>query len=121
MSAGVYTLALEKGARKVFQVTYKDALDQPINLTGYSGRGKIRLRARDTDAVASFTVTVSDPVGGVVSIELASDALDALPPRGGTYSDTTEAAYDIELYTADDADVIRLLNGVCTISPEVTR
>ena len=122
MGAGVYTLEVEQGVTKSFSITYKDALDAAIDLTGYSGRGAIRLKAGDATPLASFEVTIPSPVSGVVEVVLPAAALSGNANiKGKSYSEKTSAVYDIEVYTADDEDVIRLLNGTCNISPEVTR
>jgi hypothetical protein len=116
---GIYNLEVNQGATKRFQVIYKDSLDAPINLTGYQGRGAIKLSARDADPLALFTVTVSDPTGGVVDIELAATALESVPLKGRGFNEKTTGFYDIEIYNG--SDVIRLLNGTCNISPEITK
>jgi hypothetical protein len=121
MGAGVYNLTVEQGATKTLQVIYQDTSAAPIDLTGYDGRGQIRLKPTDAAPIGNFLVTVSDATGGVVDIVLPSTALVGVTFKGADYSAKTTAAYDIELYTTGDADVIRLLNGKCLISPEVTK
>lgn len=122
MAAGVYTLEVEQGATKNFRITYKDALEAAIDLTGYAGRGAIKLKASDAAPLAELTVTVSDPTNGIVDVSLSAAALKGNAAiKGKTYAEKTLAVYDIEVYTPDDADVIRLLNGPCNISPEVTK
>ena len=122
MAAGVYNLDVEQGASKAFSITYKDSLDAPIDLTGYSGRGYIKLKANDSVPLAEFEISIPSPVTGVVEIVLKADALSGnANVKGSKYSEKTIAVYDIELYTANDEEVIRLLNGTCSISPEVTR
>jgi hypothetical protein len=122
MAAGVYTLEVEQGSTKTIQIQYKDSEGAPIDITGYSGRGQIRRRASDADPLAAFEVTVSGPLTGVVDVVLPATALAGARLQGASYGDKTVAAYDIELYKTDDVDdVIRLLNGVCNISPEVTK
>lgn len=122
MAAGVYTLEIEQGVTKSFRITYKDALDAAIDLTGYAGRGSIKLKAGDSAPLASFQVAITDPTNGIIDVTLPAAALSRNANiKGKSYSEKTAAVYDIEVYTPDDADVIRLLNGVCNISPEVTR
>lgn len=120
--AGVYTLNVEQGATKTFKVNYYQDEDQttPVNLTGYTGRGQIRLKATDTAALASFTVEVTDAINGEVTITLPATALEGNANiKGKSYDATTTAYYDIEL--VNGTQVIRLLNGTCLISPEVTK
>jgi len=117
--AGIYNFNINQGATKRFRVTYKDSLGDAINLTGYQGRGQIRLRASDPEPLASFTVTVTDPAAGIVDVELAASALEGLVLRGKGFNEPTDAFYDVELYNG--TDVIRLINGVVSISPEITK
>ena len=117
--SGLYNLEINQGATKRFQVAYKDSLDQPIDLTGYQGRGAIRLKATDAEPLALFVVTITDEPGGLVDIELLADALEGIALKGAGFNDKTRAFYDIELYKG--AEVIRLLNGSVNISPEITK
>jgi len=117
--AGEYTLEINQGETKSIQVTYQDALEQPIDLTGYTGRGSIKLKATDATPLAAFVVTISDPTNGVVDIVLDADALEGAALKGKSYSEKTVAYYDIELVNGET--VIRLLNGICNISPEITK
>jgi hypothetical protein len=120
MSAITYDITLEQGASKVFEINFQDAATQlPIDLTGYSGRGQVRLRPSDVSALASFEVTIEDPTSGTIRVKLAPDALNAFRPTGKNYSEKTIACYDIEIY--NDIDVIRVVNGKAFISPGVTK
>lgn len=129
MPAGVLNLELEQGATKVFSVIYKTDTSLAVDLTGYSGRGQVRETTAATTAIASFEIDVVetadlDDEGNPfwrVDVTLAPDALDALSLAGPRWNNKLTASFDIELYTADDADVIRLLNGNALISPAVTR
>lgn len=120
MAAGVYDITIEQGARFVLEATYTSDGTTPINLTGYSGRGQVRATATSAP-VASFTVTIPTPATGVVRAVIEADDTAAIPTDGANYSKTKVYYYDIELYTTDDADVIRLLNGKATVSPEITK
>jgi len=119
MAAGIYNMELEQGVTKTIQVTYQDSDEQAIDLTGYQGRGSIRYKATDADVIAEFEVTVTTPLEGKVTIVLDADALTNLTLKGKAYNELTMGVYDIELYKDDN--VIRLLNGTVSISPEVTK
>jgi hypothetical protein len=122
MPAAYHRITVEQGASYALDVTYADAAGDPIDLTGYSGRGQIRLTAQTGTALASFTVQVTDAEAGEVTVTLPASALVGNAAiTGTTHDDFTNAVYDIELYTAQDANVIRLLHGPCRISPEVTK
>ena len=119
--AGVYNIDVQQGATKRFSIVYKDGDGVPIDLTGYEGRGQIRLKVSDENALADFVVTITDAVNGEIDITLPATALEGIKFRGRSYLDKTEASYDIEIYDDASGDVIRLLNGICTIYPEVTK
>lgn len=120
MGAGIYDMAIEQGATKSILVTYQGSTGGAIDITGYQGRGQIRLKPSDAAPLASFVVTVTDSSGGVVDVTLPSTALSGVALKGASYVAKTTAVYDIELYD-ENGVVIRLLNGKCTISPEVTK
>lgn len=122
MAAGVYNFEVEQGASKSFSVNLKDSLGVAIDLTGYSGRGQIKIKASDAVPLAELVVEVTDPANGGVTVSLPAAALSGhVSIKGASYSAKVPAVYDVELYTDDDEDVIRLLNGAVQISPEVTR
>lgn len=120
MSAGVYDLEIEQGATKLIEVKYQDSAGQPVSLVGYQGRGQIRNHSRDAAPVAEFIVEITDPPAGVVRITLPATAIVGILFPGQTHREKFRAAYDVELFHADGT-VIRLLNGSCYISPEVTK
>lgn len=120
MAAGVYDISIEQGASFSMVVTYEQSSGGPVNLSGYSGRGQIRAAATATAVLAVFDVTVTDAANGEVTISLAPEDSSAIPVKGKNYSEKAEYVYDIELYTAG-GEVIRLLNGKASISPEVTK
>jgi len=121
MSARPLKLRLEQGATKRFTIEYRDPTGAPIDLTGYAGRGQIRPTPPSTEVLGEFVVTIPDPETGVVLVELPATALEHLELTGRNFTETTEASYDIEVYTQNDEHVVRLLNGQCFISPEVTK
>lgn len=112
-------LFVEQGATYTFEVEYKDALDAPIDLTGFQGRGQIRLVPGSSVVLGTFVVTIPTPEAGLIRVELEADALEGIALPGKVFSEKTLAVYDIELYAVDR--VIRLVNGTISISPEVTK
>jgi hypothetical protein len=121
MAAGVYNIAIEQGATFSLVATLTSDGTTPVDLTGYTGRGKIKTAAYDSTAVATFAITIPSPATGAVNIVLTPTQTAAIEATGAGYSDVTNYYYDVELYTAADADVIRLLNGSVTVSPEITK
>lgn len=130
MRAGNYELVVQQGATKIFEIIYKhiddDGVETPIDLTSYFGRGQIRYRPSDPNPLAEFDVEILEPpTDGHIRITLPSTALEGITFKGRTHRDKTDAVYDIELHQVDgdgnDSYVIRLLEGKCSISPEVTK
>lgn len=119
--AGTYNLNINQGATHLWEVTYTDNEEQPIDLTGYQGRGQIRLNVNSPDVLCTFTVTVVGPEQGRVDVLLPASQTEGLVLRGRTAQDRTEAQYDVEVFNTSDGKVIRLLQGSAFISPEVTR
>jgi hypothetical protein len=85
----------------------------PLDLTLYSGRGQIRRNYSASTAV-NFTVEILEPeTSGQVRISLTPTQTADM--KAGRY------VFDIEVYTENDNDVIRVIEGQVTINPRVTR
>jgi hypothetical protein len=81
----------------------------PVALNGYTGAGQIR-KNYTSAAFIPFTITVN--ANGVVRAALSANQTTSLTE--GRY------VYDIEI-TNPAAEVTRLVEGVVTVTPEVTR
>jgi len=83
------------------------------NLTGYTAAGQIRKHYSSSTATATFTVSFSsDRSDGKVVIEL---------PKATTGSiDAGRYVYDVELTSSGDKTT-RLVEGIVTITPQVTK
>ena len=114
MSAGTYHIKIEQGATFALTLTYKDANDSAINLTGYAARMQLRKNINDDTAIVSLTDGSGITLGGAAgTIEIT---ISATTTAGLT---ATEGVYDIELESG--GVVTRLLSGTYTVSREVTR
>ena len=73
----------------------------------------MRSTKTSTDVAASFTCTIPIPTNGIVKMELPAS----------TSSDMSAGLffYDLEIHTAGDAIVKRLIEGKVTLNQEVTR
>lgn len=120
MAAGVYNFKVEQGVEYAFSVVYKNKEGVPIDLTGYSGYGNIKLKMSDTSPVASFVISI-DPLIGKASVSLPFNALNNITFKGNKFNDYVEVVYDIILKKSNaDPKPIRLLNGTIQVSPKVT-
>ena len=112
MSAGTYNLVIDQGSDFALDLVIKEA-GAALDLSNYSGRAQLRTSVAASSTSATFTVTKTNAAGGALKIELAAATSTAL--AAGQY------VYDLEIYTANDSVVKRILQGDVTITPEVTR
>lgn len=112
MSAGKYNITIEQGADFALSFTLKED-GSAKDLSSYSARAQMRTKKSSTDIAATFTCTVTNASEGKFTMKLSNATTKDL--SAGTYF------YDIELFTASDANVTRLLEGTATVTAEVTR
>lgn len=112
MSAATYNLNIDQGSDFAIQLTIKEN-SVAKDLTGYSARAQLRSTKTSSIVSGSFTCTITDEVNGVLKMEL-TNAVSSGMSAGSYY-------YDLEIYTANDAFVARLLQGKVNLTQEVTR
>ena len=113
MSAGTYNLVIDQGSDFAIDLTITEQ-SAAKNLTGYSGRAQIRSTHSSSAVAGSFVCTVvGNATDGVMKLSIAASVTTAMTP--GAY------VYDLEIFTAGDVVVKRLIEGTVTINPEVTR
>ena len=106
--ASTYNLNLTQGSTASFIINLSNADGTPMDFTGFSVRGSMKLRYSDTSPLVSFSPTIN---GNSVTIALTSAQTSVLPVGMGVY--------DLEKYSsAYDSEV--LLSGQVFINPEVT-
>ena len=128
MAAGKYPFTIEQGVTTTLEFQYKDADENPIDLTGYSGRMQIKSDYADNAPTTYATFSSSlNPDGTGISF---SGSNGTTPPTSGSVglyiSAATSSAftfesakYDLEIYSG--STVIRLVEGTIKLSKEVTR
>lgn len=117
MPAGKVDLVIEQGTRWQQSLQYLQPNGTPFDLAGYAVRMQVRpnhssdvvLLELDNYAFGGITV---DTTTGTISIDVPALTTAAL--------DFTRAIYDIEL-SEQVAGTIRMVEGVVTLSREVTR
>jgi hypothetical protein len=132
MGAGRYSFTIEQGTTTNFEIQYKDSNNNPVNLTGYSGRMQIAsdyasnpsrsvyltlsssLNADGTGLNFSGSNGSTPPTSGSIGIYIASCTSSLL-----TF---TTAKYDLEIYSGSGACplTVRLLEGQISLSNQVT-
>ena len=112
MSAARYNLVIDQGSDFAINFTVKED-GSAKNLTGYSARAQMRTSKTSSTVTATFNCSIPDPSTGVITTSLGHSVSSAL--TAGTY------VYDLEIFTANNATVTRLLQGSVDLTQEVTR
>ena len=127
MSAGTYNFTIEQGTTVDFEIQYTDINDSPINLTGYSGRMQIKSGfANDKPTTYSSLSSSRYPDGTGLNFSGSSGTNPLSSGSIGIYISAVsssaytfaKAKYDLELVSG--STVTRILEGVITLSKEVT-
>jgi hypothetical protein len=105
-------LTLEQGATFNSTITVRDDQGVAQNLTGYSARSQMR-RSYYSSSKKDFTVTVTSPAGGQITMYMSAANTANVTP--GRY------VYDVELEDNGTGDVTRIFEGIVTVLPNVTR
>jgi hypothetical protein len=112
MSAANHDLVIDQGTSFALEVTIKEE-GVVKSLVNYAARAQMRLTKTNSSVAGSFTCTIPTPSNGVVKMELTPSTSSAI--AAGSYF------YDLEIYTASDLVVKRILEGKVTLTQEVTR
>jgi hypothetical protein len=103
-------LVIDQGATFSANIQFLDNNKNPISLTGYSARSQMR-RSYSSANATTFTANITNATTGNVSISLTSSQTANL--IAGRY------IYDIEANIADT--IVRIVEGIVTVNPGVTR
>ncbi len=112
MSAARYNLVIDQGSDFAINFTVKED-GSAKDLTGYSARAQMRTSKTSTSIAATFTCSIPNASSGTVTMSLANAVSSAV--TAGTY------VYDLEIFTANNTSVTRLLQGSVDLTQEVTR
>jgi hypothetical protein len=103
-------LQIDQGADFSTEIDVLDDNGDIVNLTGYSGAAQMRKHYTSSTST-NFTVAV-DASGGTVTLSMNAATSSNVTP--GRY------VYDCELTSAGNT-VSRLVEGIVTVTPQVTR
>lgn len=110
--ASVSNLAIDQGTTYETQIQVNDDTGSARNLVGFTVRGQLRRSYYSANSV-NWTAQINAPSEGEVTISLSAAQTANLRP--GRY------VYDIELVANADSSVERLIEGIVTVYPEVTK
>lgn len=112
MSAADYNLKIDQGSDFAVEFTLSED-GSAKDLTGYSARAQMRETKTATTVAATFTCTIATPTNGKIKMELTNAVTKEI--TAGRYY------YDLEIHTASDAIVTRIMQGMAVVTQEVTR
>lgn len=107
----VNNLYIDQGATYNAIVQVFDDDENPFNLTGYSANSQIRKNYATNTVAATFTANILAAANGTISLELTASQTGNL--KYGRY------VYDVEI--TKDNTVLRPIEGVVVVYPQVTR
>lgn len=103
-------ITVDQGTTFSTTVNLTDDNGDPIDLSGYTGRSQMRKHYTSSNSV-SFSVSLGSSNGTVI-LNLTSDQTANLTP--GRY------VYDVEITSSSNV-ISRIVEGIVTVTPEVTR
>ena len=115
MSINIHNFTVNQGATLSKSVIWRNSAGVVVDLTGYTARMQLRRKINSETVDKSLTtenggILITAPLTGVVTIFMSATDTALL---SGVY------VYDLELVNA--GVVKRLLQGMITVDPEVTR
>lgn len=102
-------IVIDQGTTFNTDFTFTDDQDNPINFFEYEGRSQMR---KSYSSLTAHEFTVSLGNNGIISLSMNSATTTSISP--GRY------LYDLEV-TDQNGVVSRLVEGLVTVTPEVTR
>lgn len=109
--ATVTNLIIDQGTTYSTNFTVRDSSGNARDLAEYDARSQLRRSYYASTSVA-FTANVTSPANGIVTISLTDAQTANLKP--GRY------VYDVEI-VSPSSTVERIVEGIITIAPEVTK
>lgn len=103
-------LVIDQGSTFSTNLTLTDENGDPLVLTGYTANSQIRRWYTSTNASATFATSINVN-NSVITLSLTANQTSNL--TFGRY------VYDVEL--SDGSEVSRIVEGIVTVTPQVTR
>lgn len=103
-------IVIDQGSTYTTDLNLTDENSDALNLTGYSANSQIRKHFTSSNSV-TFSTSIN-AIAGVITLSLTANQTSNL--ISGRY------VYDIELTDASNS-VSRIVEGIVTVTPQVTR
>jgi len=122
----IQNIVIDQGTTFELPISISDASGNPINLTEYIARAEMR-RSYNSNVAINFTAIITDALEGEITLSLTPSQTSVI--KSGRY------VYDVEIsdvtgYIGSNGyqgsqginnRVIRVLEGIATVTPEVSR
>jgi hypothetical protein len=106
-------ILIDQGTTFSTSVTVSAANGSVLSLTGYTAAAQLR-KSYQAGNATPFNVTIaSNSQLGVINLVMAANTTQGL--TAGRY------VYDLEIYSAGNTSVTRVVEGIVTVTPGVTR
>jgi hypothetical protein len=102
---------MDQGASFAFTIVAKDSLGNPIGLSGSTAYSQMR-KYYTSETAINFATAITGSTGQII-VSMGPTSTAAVKP--GVYF------YDVELHSSNGTLVQRLVQGMITVYPEVTR
>lgn len=103
-------LVIDQGSTFSTDLNLTDENGDPLALIGYTANSQIRRWYTSTNASAAFSTSVNT-ASGVITLSLTANQTSNLV--FGRY------VYDVEI--SDGSEISRIVEGIVTVTPQVTR
>lgn len=103
-------LVIDQGSTFSTDLTLTDENNDPLELAGYTANSQIRKWYTSSNASATFTTSINENTA-IITLSLSSNQTSNLV--AGRY------VYDVEIN--DGSSVSRIVEGIVTVTPQVTR
>lgn len=112
---------LDQGTNFRLDIALLDDNGDPYDITGQVVVGMVRKTASNKNVEATFVVEEDDFSLGQFALTLSAVVTSGfhMNPSYSAQRIPTQFAYDVELHNTDGS-VVRILQGVLNVSPEVT-
>lgn len=116
MAAGNYDIVVERGAVFNRVLTWRDANNSLVNLSGYTARLHVKKAFSDASTVFEMTtengrITLGGAAGTITLYISANDTDDIIAET---------CVYDLKLVPANTNNAVRLVEGTFDVVPQVT-
>lgn len=105
-------LTADQGATFTATIDLANDDGTPINVANNTFQSQVRKSYYSSNVVANLTITVVSAVNG--NLRLSLDSANTANVKPGRY------VYDIKM-TSNTGSVTRILEGIITVTPQVTR